>query len=574
MSSTITITCQYDTYLDASNPNSDLSNQSLLKSKRWYEGDTISFVPIIQFNIPNAIKYAKILSARVNYTMQQVDNIDTIFGAHIRAFSAKEIVVSSIRYSNYNTLGSFTEPLVIEDKVILSTVGGGYPSAYSTSADITSLLQNNIINDIFTIAINLRCNYPDTRIRGYGSTSPITLTIDYENVYPDAPTILYPVDVYLNQDSEVTFKWAYNTESGAKQNKYEIDWKKSGDNVWTNLVTGTGINNSYTARANTFPVTLIDWRCRTTDELGQVSEYSYAKFVIKGKPPAPAITEVKNDALTEIYWNSSDQVMYEIELLKNGLRLDYIKASLSERYYLPDMFLADGTYEFRIRIMNSFNLWSDFTSRIFTITTTKPNKANIKVSLNADKTTITSDRAGYLYRIEEGNDILIHIFEDEGTYVDNEIRHGIRTGYFVRTYSNGYSDSDIQYLNAKIEGFIISNSEVSVNLNKSEEKYMSFHERIGKSKLLINYSGRSYPLEEVGEFETLEITRTCFITEREYMKLKRIYYGASPIVYRDDRGRRITCSMSEPTIVNTFLNLGYNIDITFTKLEENEVKLR
>lgn len=291
MSKTITITCTQDTYLDSSS-NSDFSNASLLKSKRWYPSDTPGVIPILQFNIPSEVRYSKIISAKVYYTMQQVDAIDTIYGAHVRAFSASSIVVGNIRYNNYSTYGAFTEPIDLVEQVILSTVGGGYPSSYSTSVDVASLLQNNIINDIFTIAINLKCNYLYTRIMGYGSSSPVTLKIEYENVIPDPPTLLYPSDVYLNQDKPITFKWVYNTQSGAKQNKAELDWKKSTDLSWTSLTSINGTNNTYTVLANTFPVDQIYWRCRTTDELGQVGGYSVTSFLIKGKPLSPFITNI------------------------------------------------------------------------------------------------------------------------------------------------------------------------------------------------------------------------------------------------------------------------------------------
>lgn len=573
MSKSITITCTQDTYLDSSS-NADYSNASYLKSKRWYPNDTPGFIPILQFDIPSEVKYSKIISAKVYYTMQQVDAIDTIYGAHVRAFSASNIIVSNIRYNNYSLFGAFTEPIDIVDQVILSTVGGGYPSTYATSADVTSLLQNNIINDIFTIAINLKCNLLYTRIRGYGSASPITLKIEYENVIPDPPTLLYPIDVYLNQDNPITFKWVYNTQSGAKQSKFEIDWKKSNEQAWVSLVSKNGVNNRYTVPANTFPVDKIDWRCRSTDELGQVSEYSIGSFLIKGKPLSPFVTNIMNDSLTTITWNATDQIAREIELLKDGERIDYSKKSTADNTYLPNMFLKDGTYEFRIRIMNSYNMWSDYTSRIFIISTPKPDVAHINISLNGNEVTIISNGPGYLYRREGNIDTLIHVFETSGTYKDKSILHGLRTGYFLRKYDVGYSDSAIHYVTAIVDGFIISNGKVSVNLINSTDAYMPYQAKESKESVLTNYSGRKYPVLESGEFESLTISRSCYISKEQFNDLRDIYFDTLPIIYRDNRGQRFNCHISEPSITNTFLDKGYVIDLTFTKLESEEVSLR
>lgn len=572
MSNKISITCTQDTYLDSSS-NADYSNASLLKSKRWYPGDTPSYIPIVQFDIPSDVKYSKIISAKIYYTMQQVDAIDTIYGAHIRAFSASSIIVSNIRYNNYPTYGTFTEPLVIDDQVILSTVGGGYSSTYSTSADVTSLLQNNIINDIFTVAINLRCNYLNTRIRGYGSTSPITLEIEYENVIPDPPTLMYPVDVYLNQDLPISFKWVYNTQSGAKQAKVELEWKKNSDSVWTPLATVSS-SNTYIASANAFPVSQIDWRCRTTDELGQVGEYSSASFLIKGKPLAPFITNIANDSLTTIEWNATDQIAREIMLIKNGVVIDSSRQSTADNTYLPNLFLDDGTYEFRIRIMNSYNLWSDYTSKIFNISTNKPSKPAIKTLLNGSEVTIISEQAGYLYRVEDGISVLIHVFSEAGSYIDREVKSNVKTGYFLRVYNVGFTDSSINYVVSKYHGFILDNGIVKVNIYKSKEDYVPFSQSLLKVRSLNHYSGREFPVEEIGEFKEMIISRTCYVDLKQYNKMLELYYSSSPIIYRDDKGRRFQCSIESINITNEFLDRGYNIVFTLNKLNEEEVSIR
>lgn len=573
MSST-TITCQNDTYLYLGSQNANYSSATKLKSKTWEKDDTTFYIPIFQFSIPENLVYKKISKVTIQYKIEVTNNIAGTWGAYFRAFSADQMVDTVITYANQYNYGVYTEPIEFSRQVTLAEEGGGYPNPSTTtvSADITSLFSNNVNNNIFSIAINVITTSNDVVIWAYGTSSPVTLTIEYEDVLPGEPIIIYPVDAYVSQDQPIRFSWAHNTESGAYQNAYELQWKKSNEESWTNLAIGTGTQNSYTAAADTFPTGIINWRVRTTDILGQVSDYSTASFIVKGKPLAPIISETKNDALTEIKWSSSEQVVYESELYKDGVRLLNDAKSTEENSYNPLMFLADGTYEFRIRIMNVYNIWSDWTSKIFTISTTKPSKPTISVSLNGYCVKIVIDTPGYIYRIEDGKETLIALSE-AGTYEDYEIICNKRTGYFVRSYNVGYTDSDITYVTANFDGFIVTNGIDSVQITESIETFIPFYEESSKTSELIYYSGREYPIMETGEFSERIIRRTCSIDEEQYKKLLKIYYSDLDIIYKDNRGCIMSCQMSKPNRTNSFVFDKYTTEIAFTQIYRKGVSI-
>lgn len=261
-------------------------------------------------------------------------------------------------------------------------------------------------------------------------------------------------------------------------------------------------------------------------------------------------------------------------LIKDGIVIDNNRLSTADSMYLPNLFLKDGTYEFRIRIMNSYNLWSDYTSKIFTISTSKPAKPSIKTLLNGSEVMIVSEQKGYLYRVEDGVNTLIKVFDEAGTYIDKHIKSNVKTGYFLRVYDKGYTDSSISYVVPKYYGFILENEILKLNIFKSKEDYVPFSQSVSKTQSLNYYSGREYPVEEIGEFKEMSITRTFYADIKEYSKLLEMRYSNSPLLYRDDKERRFKCTITSMIISNEFLDQGYNVSITLNKLNEEEVSIR
>lgn len=572
MSSTV-ITCQNDTYLNSSSASTNFASAGLLKTKPWDTASPI-YIPIFQFVIPQGIQYKKISSVKMQYRIYQYDYRASITGAEYRGFSANSIVDTVITYANQYTYGTYTEPHSVDFRFTLAGPDTSYQlSSYATAvSDITPLFVNNVINGIFSVAVNLNGANLYTTIHGNSMSLPAQLTIEYEDVLPGDPILIYPVEAYVNQDQQVKFKWAHNTESGAYQNGYELQWKKSTDESWTTLTSGTGLTNSYTAPAGTFPTGVMNWRCRTTDILSQVSNYSTSSFVVKGKPLAPVISDVKNDALTEIKWSASEQVAYESELYKDGVMILSNSRSTEENSYKPLIFLADGRYEFRIRIMNSYNIWSDWTSKVFTISTTKPIKPDIAVSVNGHVARIVLDAPGYIYRVEDGKEKLIAI-SAEGTYEDYELNCNKRTGYFVRVYDVGYTDSNTVYVTTQFDGFIVTNGTDTVQITESTETFIPFYEESSKESELIYYSGREYPVIESGEFLQRVIKRTCSIDEDQYNKLLKVYHSNDNIIYKDNRGCRMNCHMSKPNRTNSFALGKYTTELTFTQIDRKDVSI-
>ncbi|WP_312372049.1 hypothetical protein [Lachnoclostridium sp.] len=565
---TKTLRCYEDTYISIAD-NSNHSTATKLKTDNWPadQKNPTRYAAVLQFAIPNEIRFKKINSVKLSVTIKS--DIGSGFGAvYYRAYAASSSI-AELTFNNYASRGSVSSPIL--DKQTVSLNPG---ESYTKERDITELFMNNVVNNLFSVMVNVpNPNIDDLYIlSNENSSSYPLLTIEYEDVLPVTPTLLYPVDVYADSDRELTFRWSFNTLTLSKQKGYVLQWRKSGESNWYTLSSETTNRMIYATPANTFPTGQIEWRLQTIDEIDQVSGFSVAQFVIKGKPSLPVITSIKNDALTVIEWTASDQVGYEAEIKKDGEIIYKSAKSTQETNLKPNLFLLDGSYELRLRTINSYSLWSNFASRIFTINTTKPNKPSISVSINGDIVNINTEfdtNTAYLYRIDPEEIILIAKLTDK-KYIDTAIRCNEHSKYFVRSYNGGFTDSNQAVALALTSGFIVSDKYDIVRVDLSEERFIPFSEELSKEFDLVEYSGRIDPVVEDGEHERQVITRNAFVNEEQYAKLRRMFYKSTVVLYRDNRGIKLWCKITRLNRTNATLDMGYNIDISFTKVFYNE----
>ncbi|WP_312373017.1 hypothetical protein [Lachnoclostridium sp.] len=561
---TQSLRCSVDTYISIGD-NSNHSTATKLKTDNWPadQKNPTRYATVLQFEIPNILRFKKINSVKLSVTIKT--DVGSGFGAvYYRAYTASASI-ADLSYTNYANRGSVSSPILD-----IQTVSLNPGTSYTKERDITEIFTNNVVNNLFSVMVNVpNPNIDDLYILSNENSSnyPI-LTIDYEDVLPVPPTLLYPVDVYVDSDRELTFRWTFNTMSQSKQKGYLLQWKRSDDSNWYILSSETTERSTYTAPANTFTTGQIEWKLRTIDEIDQVSDFSSSLFVVKGKPSLPVITSIKNDTLTVIEWTASDQVGYEAEIKKDGEVIYKSDKSTKETILKPNLFLPDGNYELRLRTINSYGLWSNFASRIFTISTAKPNKPSVSVSINGDIAYISAEfntDVAYLYRMDTEEIILIAKLTDK-KYVDTAIRCNMHSKYFVRAYNVGFTDSIQVVALATTNGFIVSDSKDIIRIDLSEERYIPFAEELSKEFDLVEYSGRKDPVVEDGEHERQVITRNAFINEEQYAKLRKMFNTSTIVLYRDNRGIKLWCKITRLSRKNAMLDMGYNIDISFTKV--------
>ena len=574
--STTTITCTRDTYVSKYSKNTNHTGASrLLTAKSGNSaviGESTVQTALLQFTIPKEIQYKQITKAVLNY----------YFG------SSYTMKFSSVDYTPY-LIDNTTDAITYNTVGALGTLGErknvsrNYSGGDWIAEDVTDIFTNNLTNGIFSVFIgagNLTPNDDESTTIAYiggisGSKDPY-LEITYEDVEQLPPTITYPVDVYVRQGESVLFSWVYNSLTAATQATVSLEWKAESATKY-NVITLNQTAQSYLADIE-FPAGTIDWRIKVTNDVGETSIYSEAKFVVIGKPAIPVITDVKNKALTEIIWNASDQCVCEIVITDAaGKVLVSETVHSGETSYKPQMFLGNGAYNIRLRTKNSIELWSDYTSKTVTINAVAPVQPTMTMLPEKERVRIIADHVdgtkATVLRSENGGEFeIIAVMEDGVTeYVDETVKSGVAYTYKVRAYAEGYSDSVSRSVSFEFEGIYLQGEGVSLHLTKTEETFLPHSEAVSRELVLMRYSGRKSPVAERGEHSTRTIQKKAFINFKEKELFERIA-ASNNVFYRDKDGNALSCVISSSQYAR-YQDIGYHVSFEITEVEREGVVL-
>ncbi|MGL6221549.1 MAG: hypothetical protein ACRC36_26225, partial [Lacrimispora sphenoides] len=221
--------------------------------------------------------------------------------------------------------------------------------------------------------------------RESGSVPYIEIT--YNDAVPDLPTILYPNGNVIEKGNSLTFQWKHNSLYDTGQTKYDFGWRQQGNASWTDALGVVSTVQSRTLDTSSMPTGIIEWRVRTYNANNAVSEYAYGAFELTGRPTAPIIDSMKNDAITEITWRSNEAETAIFRLwIYQGATLVHDSGDRPGGFtssYIPNMMFPDGTYTVKMRIGSVYGVWSDEAARVFTVST--PQMAKPGLSLSAAK---------------------------------------------------------------------------------------------------------------------------------------------------------------------------------------------
>ena len=572
--STTTISCTRDTYVSKYSKNTNHAGASRLLTGKTLDagiiGENTIQTALLQFAIPKEIQYKQMTKAVLHYYYgSDLPSTAVMSGVYYTPYLIDN-TTAAITYNTVGALGTLGE----NKKVSRSYTGGDW-----IAEDITDIFTNNLTNGIFSVFIgagqpmssdNESTTY--SYIGGISGGSGSYLEITYEDVEQLPPTITYPVDVYVRQGEPVLFSWVYNSLTAATQASVTLEWKAESATTY-NVINLTQTAQSYMADIE-FPAGTIDWRIKVTNDVGEISAYSEAKFVVIGKPAIPVITDVKNQALTEITWNASDQCVYEIiisDAVGNVLVSETVHSG--ETSYKPQMFLANGAYNIRLRTKNSIELWSDYTSKTVTINAVAPVQPTLSLNVEQNRVRITTEHEADAAVLRSENngafEVIALLAAGETEYVDETVKSGATYTYKVRAYSAGYSDSSSRSVSFKFEGIYLQSGSDTLHLTMAEDKFLAHTETLSREVVLTHYSGRALPMAERGEHRTRKIQKKAYISLEDKKRFEAII-DADEIFYRDKDGNAFACVIGTPQYTR-YQDRGYHVTFEATEVEREGV---
>lgn len=394
------------------------------------------------------------------------------------------------------------------------------------------------------------------------STDRPYLEIVYEDTSPIKPINLVPNAEVKIVSEVIRFSWLFDSAPGDIQNKFDLQWSSNGGATW-NTITQTTSNNYYDMPANALPAGNIIWRVRTYSPKG-TSEYSdQVAFTAAGKPDTPVLTKpnaTENTSRPLIAWTASGQVMYQAQVMQgSNVAWDSGEVASTSDQVQVGINLADNTsYTAKVRVKNQYDLWSDWASKAFTVDFELPNKPSFNIVKDLVRASIrltianpTPDGAGGfahndIYR-RKVNGTWIRIatgIERDGIYEDCAMASSQPYEYMIRTIGTfGYMDSDIKYADIRVRNSqlaSISDKDICVPLIYNPQRNIS----LGMGRTLMQFAGRKKPVAEFSEHVDFGLALSFVVKDIEDIDtLMALVESAETLLYRDNRGRKIYCTI-------------------------------
>lgn len=320
-----------------------------------------------------------------------------------------------------------------------------------------------------------------------------------------------PKNIMADGSASIPFEWSHIISTGTAQTKADLQKSQNGSS-WSTLATVEGSNTNTSIPAGTFTAGQWYWRVRTYNSDGTAGSWSDAvSFIVVSAPDKPTVTTNGTPRPT-ISWQSTGQQGYQVNIVKSGTsELIYDSGTVfgtANQAKLPK-YLDDGSYVAKVRVVNSYSLWSEYGTAAFTVGNTPGEDITLGIETEDGTAQLT-------WTTEEEYDSFI-VYRDgvpvskspETSFTDyfsaGEHRYFVRGVY---NDSDNYGVSDTVTATAEVEILTIIDTETSeatvLKYSESSMRNISIYE--ADEVYLRKFCGAAYPVPEKSGFKSKTIS--------------------------------------------------------------------
>ncbi|RFZ78794.1 hypothetical protein DS742_11835 [Lacrimispora amygdalina] len=563
-----------DTYVAFNSPSGNFSSLSYMYVHRVVTS-TAALLAFLQFDIP-VLSNKQITKAELKIHCTQKGRHSTIAAAQYAIPVSVNTLTGGTVQSQYIDSDLAYSPTEITSPVYVESANEWIVW------DITAIVTNGQgTNDaVFGLSDLTATQSDDTEIWKFSSRESSNIPyieITYNDAVPDLPTILYPNGDVIEKGNALTFQWKHNSLYDTGQVKYDFGWRQQGNASWTDALGVVTTTQSRTVDTNALPTGIIEWRVRTYNANNAVSEYAYGSFELTGRPTAPIIDTMKNDAITEIAWrsNASETAIFRIWIYQ-GATLIHDSGNMPgglKSSYVPNMMFPNGQYTVKMRIGSVYGVFSDESAKVFTISASVPNTPDMKLSVTHGGIliTTTSTAADKIVYRSEDDITFIPIGRFSGSeYTDYAVKSDVMYEYYIRAHNGSYADSGKQSIKVKYKGALLSEINTPgdyIEIYKSDSDwYNSIKSKFSNEAELVKYEGRAYPVKESGIHKETGVSTSFYLSNANAEKIGLLYDKNGIYLFRNSE-MCFSCEINELSYENTLFNAGKNVEISLSQID-------
>ncbi|QUI24869.1 hypothetical protein HZI73_22330 [Vallitalea pronyensis] len=424
---------------------------------------------------------------------------------------------------------------------------------------------------------------PTSNVTGFytkESSNKPYLEIEYEDIPPSPPTNLAPSGLNQAYDSDILFSWSNSEE----QSKFDLQYSIDDGTNWT-TVTETTSTTSYTLPANTFTSSqTIVWKVRIYSINDVVGAYSsQATFQVEGKPPTPVITNTETITTPHITatWTSTEQTAYRVVI--DGVYDTYERTGTGTSFFVPVALNNNTPYTIKVSVKNTFGIWSDEAVKVVNVAFQEPSQPIMQL--------ITSDINGFIeircikttgpvatdtfdiFRKEVGGSFERIATNISDKYHDYTIKSSTEYIYKIRAIASNLAYKDSSEASRHI---ILANAQLAHtdDYNRHIDMKYNITKKISYdlNKVDMYFAGREKAVSEFGEHKIKNISISfTVLTEDEVEDIIDFVYSKGTFLYRDNRGRKMYCTVGIASVTDVSIGSDYLISLTANEVDFSEV---
>lgn len=337
---------------------------------------------------------------------------------------------------------------------------------------------------------------------GATATSP-WYSISTVEPAPSQPEIIRPQDTLVDGTQPITLEWRHVISTGTPQTAADLQTSTDGT-TWTDLAQISGAGDTYTVAAGTWTGGTRFWRVRTYNTDSVAGAWSDAAQVDVVAGPGAPVVACTTAPRPEITWQAAGQQGFEAEIGGQSSGVVYGTG----KAWQPPEFVPDGPAVARVRVVNSYGLWSDWGEVNVTISNPSSGAA-FAVTTYAGRevgltwSAVSGASAYWIYR--DG----VKIGQTEELQYTDRWSNGSSVWKVRAIIGDGYRDSAEAAATVQLRFPIVSALDGSwIELKYSTEAVPTVQTVNGRDVALLSVQGASFPMAEVAPYKT----RTYAIT--------------------------------------------------------------
>lgn len=341
----------------------------------------------------------------------------------------------------------------------------------------------------------------------------------------------------LDGDQPISFRWTHINESGSPPTGAELQ-KSSDGSAWTTFLKRTNSTIGYKCPAGSFTSGTWFWRVRTFNLDNVAGAWSdAASFVTVSAPSTPKVI-VQASPRPLITWQTNEQSAYQIQLDTAVDTTDYG----SGKSWRSPVYLDDGLHVARVRVQNSYGVWSEWGSATFPVSHTAGGA--VVLTVDADhRAELSWSYAGSWTEFVVYRDGVAIAKTTDYSYTDDysvgTVRYQVRACASDGTYN--YSLSNEVTVSVMPETVMLSalGSRKWLFLRLSTAQHRTNTIKASRAFSLTHLSGREFPEAELTEFCDRSIS-VSYATDDEAEKAALEALMGSPVCLKTPGGKMVT----------------------------------